>query len=425
VVDRGGTTQRLRATLAGATLMLASTSCAAASPSVSASVPASVSAGPIATTQASPVPLPAWTTTGSLLEARWSHAATLLQDGRVLVAGGNIYPGGDSEIPASDFLASAEVYDPQTGSWTGTGAMTEARGGGHSATVLQDGKVLVAGGNSISAPFILASAELYDPATGTWTATGRLSAGRSGHTATLLPDGRVLVVGGDGMDPYGPLATAELYDPEGGSWSATGSMATVRIIHTATLLPDGTVLVAGGQGNDGSGPTRSASDALASAELYNPATGAWTAVGNLTEGRAGHTATLLPDGTVLVAGGVGLGSDATPYNVLATAELYDPASERWVAAAQMIAARAGHTATALSDGRVLLVGTGVNFSGVLAETEVFDSDIGSWSSAGSLIESRSFLTATRLTDGRVLLAGGGDIFASASAELYDPGGGTE
>jgi len=368
VVDRGGTTQRLRATLAGATLMLASTSCAAASPSVSASVPASVSAGPIATTQASPVPLPAWTTTGSLLEARWSHAATLLQDGRVLVAGGNIYPGGDSEIPASDFLASAEVYDPQTGSWTGTGAMTEARGGGHSATVLQDGKVLVAGGHSISAPFILASAELYDPATGTWTATGRLSAGRSGHTATLLPDGRVLVVGGDGMDPYGPLATAELYDPEGGSWSATGSMATVRIIHTATLLPDG---------------------------------------------------------TVLVAGGVGLGSDATPYNVLATAELYDPASERWVAAAQMIAARAGHTATALSDGRVLLVGTGVNFSGVLAETEVFDSDIGSWSSAGSLIESRSFLTATRLTDGRVLLAGGGDIFASASAELYDPGGGTE
>ena len=162
----------------------------------------------------------------------------------------------------------------------------------HTATLLPNGKVLVAGGydgNSVA----LASAELYDPASGTWTATGSLATARDGHTATLLPNGKVLVAGGLDSSQVA-FASAELYDPASGTWTATGSLATARYIHTATLLPNGKVLVAGGL---------TAAALLASAELYDPASGTWTATGSLATARYSHTATLLPNGKVLVAGG--------------------------------------------------------------------------------------------------------------------------
>src|SRR5438477_478504 len=188
-----------------------------------------------------------------------------------------------------------------------TGSLATARNG-HTATLLPNGKMLVAGGEDGNS--ILTSAELYEAARGTGSATGSLATARSGHTATLLPNGRVLAAGGgDGGSIH---ASAELYDPASGTWSATGSLATARFGHTATLLPNGKVLGAGGEG-----PFQTV---LASAELYDPASGTWSATGSLVFGRYLHIATLLPDGRVLIAAGVG--PAGVQNDVLASAELY-------------------------------------------------------------------------------------------------------
>jgi len=277
-----------------------------------------------------------WSTTGDMVGSHGVHAATRLLDGRVLVAGGGGFGGGDG--PST----SAELYDPSSGSWSATGNMVEGHGG-HLATLLLDGRVLVAGGGSGSST----SAELYDPDSGTWTATGSMIEVRADPTITLLRDGRVLVAGGQ----FFGLGTAELYDPDSGTWTAIGSMAEGRIGHTATLLPDGTVLVVGGYTNDSSGNFAAV---LASAELYDPSNGTWTAAGSMIEARTDHTATSLPDGTVLVAGG----SDFGGGTLFASAELYDPSTGSWTATASMIEARSGHTATLLLDGSVLVAGAG-------------------------------------------------------------------
>ena len=255
-----------------------------------------------------------WTATGSLAKGRYDHTATLLPSGKVLVAGGYARPRPYE-------LASAELYDPASGTWTATGSLAHARTL-HTATLLQNGMVLVAGGYGKQKNF--RSAELYDPTSGSWFATGRLGTSRARHTATLLPDGKVLVVGGNlSIRPFSYLASAELYDPASGTWTATGSLATGREYHTATLLPNGMVLVAGGfNGSE-----------LASAELYDPASGTWTATESLPTVRRIHTAALLPNGKVLVAGGYALGG------ALASAELYDPASGTWTATGSLDTAR--------------------------------------------------------------------------------------
>lgn len=325
-----------------------------------------------------------WAATGSMLQGRADdQTATLLPDGRVLVAG----------VPP----VSAELYDPASGTWNATGGMLGARGL-HTATLLPDGTVLVAGGSMSG----LVSTERYDPATDTWTATGSMGVGRVGHVATLLGDGRVLVTGGqDGAGVV--LASAELFDPKTGSWTTTGAMLDARVVPTLTQLLDGRVLVAGGQ--DGAG------DHLASAELFDPGTGSWTSAGEMRERRSYGTATRLPDGTVLVAGG------GNPER-LASAELYDPVAGSWSQTASMREGRSQHMAVLLSDGTVLVGG---GDGGSRSEpAELYDPTSGSWADTGSMTEWRASPSATLLQDGTVLVAGGFTLGDGSTAEVYDP-----
>jgi hypothetical protein len=316
-----------------------------------------------------------WTSTGDMTQARWNYTATLLPDGRVLVAGGGAVHGNGYT------LASAELYDPATGSWTATGEMTQTRQG-HVATLLSDGRVLVAGGHIGEGGNFLGSAELYDPVTGIWVSTGDMTQTRSGGSATLLPDGRVLVAGGVDKPYPGccvPQSSAELYDPRTGAWAATGSMIEPGG-GSASVLPDGRVLVLG-EINAGTGDGRS------SAQLYDPGTGSWTITRNIIELQEGFTASLLPDGRVLVAGGshITSGEFTHPKGIgLAAAGLYDPRTEAWAFTRSMKAPRAGHVAVVLADGRVLAVGGWAVWSvlddgsSVLSDpaAEIFDPDGG-------------------------------------------------
>jgi len=349
---------------------------------------------------ATPVqPVPAsWTATGSMMIDRADHTATLLLDGTVLVVGSVYIAGPPGMGPPS---AATELYDPGTGTWTATGSMIEGRLG-HTATRLADGRVLVTGGDDDGVSPGL-SAELYDPISGTWAATGNMI--EPFGIATLLLDGRVLVAGSGDSGP-----SAQLYHPGSGTWTVTGSMIEARGWRTATLLLDGRVLVTDGGGSG-------------SAELYDPDSGTWTVTGSMIEARSWHSATLLPDGTVLVVGGMGStgsGGDEVVF-LMASAELYDPDTGTWTATESMIEARHDHKATRLADGRVLVTGGGV------ASIEVYDPSSGSWTATVSMIEGRGNHTATPLSDGRVLVTGGyintGSGGSTASAELYDPGSG--
>ena len=332
-----------------------------------------------------------FTPTGSMSVARDSPSATLLPDGRVLVVDG--WDGNRS-------LASAELYDPRSGSFSPTGSMSVARLF-PSATLLPDSRVLLAGGSEFNGP--LASAELYNPRSGTFSPTGSMSVARGFPAATLLLDGRVLVVGG--VNDNGSLASAELYDPQTGSFSPTGSMSVARDSPPATLLPDGRVLVVGGSLD-------------ASAELYDPQTGTFSPTGSMSVARSFPDSfpavTLLSDGRVLVAGG------RNDNGSLASAELYDPRTGSFSPTGSMSVARDSPSATLLPDGRVLVVGGLGEGITALANAELYDPRTGTFSPTGSMSVAREGPSATLLPDGRVLVVGGRDAGGTplASAELF-------
>jgi hypothetical protein len=344
--------------------------------------------------------------TGSMTAPRFQHTVTLLANGQVLATGGFSGPG------FSAALASAELYNPTTGTFSATGSMSTGRLD-HTATLLPNGQVLIAGG---SQPPV--SAEIYDPTTGTFSATGSMITLRGSHTATLLPNGQVLIAGGSGNGSPFPLASAELYDPATGTFSATGSMTNSHTGARATLLSNGKVLVTGGQSSSsGPGP------AVASAELYDPATGTFSPTGSMSTARFSHVAALLPNGQVLVAGG---SPNAPPSaDPVASAELYDPATGTFSPTGSMSTARFSHAAALLPDGQVLVAGGSPGpqpFASPLASAELYDPATGAFRATGSMTTPRSFLVqamATLLLNRQVLVAGGVGLYGQlASAELY-------
>ncbi|MGA8305816.1 MAG: kelch repeat-containing protein [Candidatus Acidiferrales bacterium] len=331
--------------------------------------------------------------TGTMETARSAATATLLNTGKVLVAGGADANGQP--------VAMAELYDPSNGTFSPTGSMETARAN-FAATLLPNGKVLVTGGLDTSGN-PLATAELYDPTTGAFSATtGSMQFVHASHTATLLNTGKVLVAG------WGN-ATAELFDPATGTFTATGSMVQPRVSHTATLLNSGKVLLTGGI--QGAPP---ATTVLAEAELYDPTTGSFSqTLGGLATASQWHTATLLTDGMVLVTGGL----DSTG-NAIATAELFDLNNQSFTPTkGNMETPRAFQTATLLKDGTVLVTG-GNNGTGPLATAELYDPTAGTFSPTGSMGAARQSHTATLLNDGTVLVTGGTNGAPLASAERY-------
>jgi Glucodextranase, domain B/IPT/TIG domain/Bacterial Ig-like domain (group 2)/Galactose oxidase, central domain len=343
--------------------------------------------------------------TGSLNAGRLGHTATLLNNGTVLIVGGYEFVSGQEQA-----LASAELYNPSTGTFTTTGSLNTARGN-FTATLLNDGTVLVAGGYDSNFN-LTATAEIYNPTTGVFTPTANMGSARANHSATLLGNGVVLIAGSfdDSANGYtgAALASAELYNPATGAFTPTGSLLNSLGYLTATLLNDGTVLIVGGESP---GPYFTNG-----CELYNPSTGVFTATGSmvgpvtLTE----YTATLLNNGMVLVAGGV------NPLNgqLAPTAELYNPSSMTFTLTGNMNFARAVHAASLLNDGMVLIEGGG---PGSQTSAELYDPLSGTFRVTGSLNAGREQHTSTLLSNGSVLVAGGfGASSVLTSAELYGP-----
>ncbi|XXT16667.1 kelch repeat-containing protein [Sorangium sp. So ce429] len=334
-------------------------------------------------------------------EDRWQETAridasllsglqtTVLLDGTVLVVGGAQVSG------RNETRIVWTRYDPSTGAWAPTGPIDGVRSV-RTPTLLPDGTVLVFGDSRIvGSDFGPSPTRRFDPATGVWTPAASTVASRFAHTATLLQDGRVLVAGGD--KPGGPGGVlVEVYDPVADTWTARAPMNVARQSHSATLLQDGRVLVTGGA--DGY-PSERPEYHLTSAEVYDPATDAWTPVASMRWARMRHTATLLPDGRALVAGSWDAASGKT-------VEIYDPASDTWTSAGEMATARRSPGAVLLADGRVMMAGNSVASPDGALAAELYDPASDTWALGPALDVMINGHATALLDDGRVLIAGG-------------------
>ncbi len=322
---------------------------------------------------------------------------------------GAVFSGHAAPLPDGRVLildtTGAQLFDPATETFTFAGNFVSPRaGGGFAATGLADGRVLVTGGLA-GLQSTTAHAEMYDPATGAFSSVGDMTTARSGHSATRLADGRVLVAGGSVRQPNAALIllqSAELFDPATGVFTSVAPMTVARSGPTGLLLADGRVLL-----SDPGAPT---------ADLFNPATGTFRATANVAA-RGGDEVIRLADGRVLSTGGSGAAADTTG----AEARIYDPATEAVTLISPMVHARIGHRMTLLPDGRVLVSGGTTLQTGQWLPAEIFDSATGAFTETATLRMFRVDHTATLLPDGRVLLAGG--TTQSPSAELFIPGSG--
>ena len=338
----------------------------------------------------------------SLDVARRDPAASALPDGDVLIAGG-FGQGGQP-------IASAERYDSASGTFVAVGAPLQPRSHA-SVALMPQGKVAFVGGE-VAEGSALDTAEIYDPATHAFTAVGsRLRQARTDAASALLADGRLLVVGGRASSGI-PLASAELFDGHTRTFRRGGNLSTARSEASATLLPNGQVLVAGGRGLAG---------VLNKAELYDPVQRSFSEIAGLSLARRGANAVLLPNGLVLIAGGRGDNNDNAPPQALASAELYDPASNSFAPTGAMTTPRFGASTRLLGDGRVWFAG-GIDASGnALASTEVYDPQRGEFSAGPSLGSARALAATALLPRGQMLLAGGGNQGnALAGSEIFDP-----
>jgi large repetitive protein len=344
---------------------------------------------PPATAPVVPLPPPAegsFSTAAALAMPRAGHTATLLPNGKVLLVGGS-----PSWPPTAAVATSAELYDPATNTFSATGSMAFARRGGHAATLLSDGRVLVTGGDDVnvqSAPGRV-EAEIYDPNTGRFAPTGPMTMARTSQAAVLLSNGKVLVAGGQNLAGN----TAELYDPVTGTFSAAAAPTRYRYSAAGVPLSDGRALVFGyDAAGDAFDVTRS---------VFNT-TGSSQAAGGLWFGPA---MALLADGRVFVAGGKEQGPPPSNIALVANARLFDPATNTFSVSGALASPRDRATATRLQDGRVLVFG-GEGTTGWPDRGEFFDPRSGQFSPTVPAGAGRYGHTATLLPNGKVLIAGG-------------------